>query len=221
MIAIDRRYISSARQSSTRCREEYEIYCRERFRELSDMSTPARADSSRRAGGGDDCGGEGPNNNNNSSAKRVRLSSVDSGTHLNTSYATTVARKLQPVVVTKQRAVEVQQSLRKGIQGLWDETKLYNETRDTQEAVMRNYSYFTAQKKPAIIQTSFKVANRWKLMVEELLRLPEELIEEEILSQLFKVLSAHHCFFRSDLGQCNEMWRDFFDVQMVSRIDRV
>lgn len=175
------------------------------------MSTPARTDMSRRV---DDEGLNNNNNNSSSSAKRPRLSAVGSGIHPNTTVAT---QKLQHTCrVTQQMAVEKQQNLRKAIQSLWEESRLFNEARDAQEAAMRKSSYFTAmQKKPATSLTSFKVADKWRLLVEDLLTLPEEMIEEEILSQFSKLLYAHHSFFRSDLGQCSELGKKFFDVQMV------
>lgn len=159
------------------------------------MSTPARAILSRRV---DDEGLKNNNsntNNNSSSAKRPRLSAVGSVTEM---------------------AIEKQQNLRKAIQSLWEESRLYNEARDAQEVAMRKSSFFMAShRKPSLSLTSFKVANKWRLLVEDLLTLPEDLIEEEVLSQFSKLLYAHHSFFRSDLGECNELGKDFFDVQMV------
>lgn len=171
------------------------------------------------------------NNNNNSSAKRPRLSAVGSGAHPNTSSLTisnisnAVTAYTQVLdhssLVTQQQqhqqmAVEKQQHLRKAIRSLWEESRLYKETRDAQEAAVRKSSYFTAsQKKPAVSLTSFKVANKWRLLVDDLLTLPEDMIEEEVLSLFSKMLYAHHCFFRSDLGECSELSKNFFDVQMV------
>jgi hypothetical protein len=159
------------------------------------MSTPARAILSRKVNDEGLRNNNSTNNNSSSSAKRPRLSAVGSVTEI---------------------AVEKQQNLRKAIQSLWEESRLYSEARDAQEVTMRKSSFFmTAHKKPSLSLTSFKVANKWRLLVEDLLTLPEDLIEEEVLSQFAKLLYAHHCFFRSDLGEFNELGKDFFDVQMV------